>query len=214
MRGILALACALLTACGPGALPAPAIYSVQPAETPANVAAEIALALEAILPFRLDYADEAAAVDWPTLQLAGASIPLEPTAQRNVFRARIPAGLDPGTHDVVVRLSDGRSAVLADAFEVTPALRLSGFEFDTIPDQQVGVPFDITLRAQGMDAAAFSGFADLSASRGEIAPQQTGRFIRGVRTETVTLDASNRAMALTARNGGSQGRSNAFTVTP
>ncbi|MFO7791635.1 MAG: hypothetical protein R6W73_01450 [Candidatus Saliniplasma sp.] len=103
--------------------------------------------------------------------------------------------------------------------DVDPAAALY-FEFDTIENQEAGVPFEITITAyDGHDNLAedYSGIADLTDDTGTIDPVETDVFTGGTWTGEVTIMEAQNVMEITAvdqDDPGITGTSNEFTVEP
>lgn len=86
-----------------------------------------------------------------------------------------------------------------------------------IGTQKAGKAFPVRITAQNVDYSqntAFSGTVDLSTTAGGVAPQVSGAFVNGVRTENVTVTEPGTGETITARQTGgtASGTSNAFTV--
>ncbi|PTL79062.1 hypothetical protein [Vitiosangium sp. GDMCC 1.1324] len=80
-------------------------------------------------------------------------------------------------------------------------LQVTGLRIEPIPDQVRGVPFIVTLRAEGPDAARFAGRVQLSSSKGHVSPNLSDPFSKGVRQERVVLDKQSGNVVLTVRVG-------------
>ena len=61
----------------------------------------------------------------------------------------LPSVLPEGTYDVTVELGDGRLSTATGAFQVTQGFWPIGYTIDMIGGQTSGVPFGVTIRAQG-----------------------------------------------------------------
>jgi hypothetical protein len=124
------------------------------------------------------------------------------------------AGLTPGTYQNTIVASigsiQGRSSVIIN----TPVL--DHFTFDPInPTHYTGIPFQVTIRAQDINAnpvVTFNGPVSLSESTGTLQPQQTGAFTNGVWTGSLTISQASNAINITAREGAIIGTSNTFNV--
>jgi hypothetical protein len=86
-----------------------------------------------------------------------------------------------------------------------------------IGTQKAGTAFPIRIIAQNgdySDNTAFTGTADLSTTAGAVTPPVSGRFVNGVRTETltVTMPGTGRTIGAKRTGGTESGTSNAFTV--
>jgi 5'-nucleotidase/UDP-sugar diphosphatase len=89
------------------------------------------------------------------------------------------------------------------------------FVFDTIADQEAGVPFEITITAhdaEGIVDASYTGKANLTDLTGTISPTTTGNFTQGVWTGEVTITKAYTDNTITASHGGITGPSNDFDV--
>ncbi|HYO59259.1 hypothetical protein [Archangium sp.] len=93
-------------------------------------------------------------------------------------------------------------------------LLVTGLRIDPIPDQVRGVPFTITLRAEGPEAALFEGQVQLSTNKGRVSPNLSNSFSKGVRQEQVVLDKQGGNVVLTVRVGNTLvAQSNPFKVS-
>lgn len=89
------------------------------------------------------------------------------------------------------------------------------FVFDTIADQEAGVPFEITITAhdaEGIVAASYTGKANLTDLTGTISPTTTDNFTKGVWTGEVTITKAYTDNIITASHGEITGPSNDFDV--
>lgn len=80
-------------------------------------------------------------------------------------------------------------------------LRVTSLSIDPIEDQLRDVPFVITLRADGPDAARFSGQVQITSNKGHVSPNVSNAFSGGVRQERVVLDKQGGQVVLTVRVG-------------
>lgn len=80
-------------------------------------------------------------------------------------------------------------------------LRVTGLHIEPIPDQVRDVPFLITLRAEGPEAAWFTGQVQISSNKGRVSPNVSNAFSGGVRQERVVLDKQGGQVVLTVRVG-------------
>ena len=217
----LLVAFSMLGACGAPPLPDPKILSIAPTEMVACEGTTVSVTVQAVLPTHLDYnkSQVTATVD---LQLRIGPVAVGPGKYVNggTLTAAVPPVLAPGLYDVGLQLWDQRAeAVLPSAFTVkpNPTLTEPGYSISAIADQRSGVPFNITFRALGPNAATFSCRASLSSNRGPISPSATGRFEQGVRTEQVVLDFvnTNPSTIISVLDAdGNFGLSNPFRVNP
>jgi hypothetical protein len=91
------------------------------------------------------------------------------------------------------------------------------FDFQVIPSQQAGTPFNITITAKdayGNTATSFSGIATLRDNTGTINPIVTGSFSHGVWTGPVVITHCQPDVVITATAGWKVGTSNSFAVEP
>ncbi len=231
LRKTALLSILLLCACEPASSPAPNIVSIEPEEVMRGEAATIALELDAPLPMKVDYGKRTATLlGTPSLRIGGQEVGLLGLEQDGTLLATVPANLMVGLQDVQLALGDGSESIREhgltvlppppspmtqlDGGSTEPQLLLTGLQIDPIPDQVRGVPFDITLRAEGHQAAAFAGQALISTNKGRITPNMSGAFTQGVRREQVVLDKQGGGVILTVRVGDSIiARSNPFKVS-
>lgn len=221
---LLALCC--LVSCESPVLPPPTIVSVMPERIAEGGASVLTIEVSAVLPVSVDYEENQAAVAPLTLFIAGEQTEVAFSQQGGRLVASVPAGLARGAYDVEVALADGREAVREQAFSVVaPAeLRpedlpvrggLTGFQIDTIGDQVEGVPFKVTIRAQGPEASSFQGTGVVRATKGQGAPITTGAFAGGVVQQEVTFDKPSAQIVLLVEDSlGNMGMSNPFRVRP
>jgi len=222
---LLVLCC--LAGCEPAELPSPSIVSVMPERIAEGGASVLTIEVSAVLPVSVDYDSETAAVAPLTLFIAGEQTEVAFSQQEGRLVAAAPTGLARGAYDVEVALADGREAVREEAFSVVaPAdLRpedlpvrggLTGFQIDAIGEQVAGVPFKVTIRAQGPEASSFQGTGVVvRATKGEGAPLTTGAFSGGVVQQEVTFDQPSAQIVLLVEDSlGNVGLSNPFKVRP
>ncbi|MFY1829647.1 hypothetical protein ACN47A_27275 [Myxococcus fulvus] len=92
---------------------------------------------------------------------------------------------------------------------------ITGYEFEPIPDQAIGQPFAITVRAVGPRAAEFTDKVDLSISKnnGNVSPTSLDKFVGGICVQNLAIDAQGANVVLTVTDRfGVQSSSNAFKV--
>ena len=206
-----------LCACGPASLPPPRILSISPSEMVACEGAAVTVDAELVLPTHLDYGhSEASANPDIALRIGAVQVGSGKYSPGGLLLADVPPIFAPGTYDVGLRVSDGRpEAIVAGGFAVKPTPYPDAYAIDFVLDQTAGQPFAITLRATGSNAPAYNCTVALSSSRGSLSPSQSRPFLRGVRTEWVTIDTPRAGVVITARDdNGGQGSSNAFRVNP
>jgi hypothetical protein len=223
-----AVPCVLLLmvcACDASELPAPTLSGVTPAEMSQDAAEPLTVTVrfKAQLPVKLDYSLRAAEQDKGlSLRLANeelSNVTVTPGTEESSATAVVPPGRLPvGQHALRLTLADGRVAELPDAFTVRPPPAVTGYAFDTIPDQNAGVAFPITVRAQGNDPSKFNGFLMLSSNRDaqnrQVVPsQRIGPFQAGEYQMNLTIAMQNGNVTLIVDDEtGKQGRSNPFKV--
>ena len=238
LRKIALLSTLVLCACEPYTSPAPNIVSIEPEEVVSGEAVTIAIQLDAPLPVKVDYGAKAATVVMPTLRIGGQSVTPTYVEQDGMLLAHLPGSLSAGIQDVRLELGDGSGSISEQGLTVLPVppelelrntdsgstdpdaepgrpLRVTGLRIDPIPDQLRGVPFSITLRTEGPEAALFEGQVQLSTNKGRISPNLSNRFRKGVRQEQVVLDKPGGNVVLTVRVGPELiAQSNPFKVSP
>ena len=102
------------------------------------------------------------------------------------------------------------------ATAVYELVTLDHFEFNTIPNQTSGTPFNITITAidqYGDTYTNFNSAVTLSVNKGSITPTTTSNFINGVLSNfQVTIPDANTGVIITATCSGKTGSSNSFDV--
>jgi hypothetical protein len=180
----------VLCACGSSELPLPSIKSIAPPSMAANESILLTVDLDASPPARLDYGKSSAEL----LTSAKVSIGdrqfdvLQVEEQGKRLFVELPSGLPVGPQELRVTFSDGRQAVFASGFEITPALDITGLFIYPIGPQVRLKSFTIRIQMQGPDAELFQGRVKLSTNKGNITPTVTGPFQQGVRTQEVVMD--------------------------
>lgn len=184
------LALGLLAACSGDTLPPPTVVSVSPADRPASSSGPVTVTLDAVLPTLVDYGASAATVDERlTLKIGPRSFGPRVWTDAGVVTDFLPSVLPEGRYDVTVQLGDGRSATAASAFHVTAGAWPVGYTIDTIPSQNSGVPFGVTIRAQGAPDGGYGGTVSLSVAGARVAPVTSGPFVAGVLVQVITVTA-------------------------
>jgi hypothetical protein len=199
-----------LCACG-SSVPPPLIQSVSPAQAPTNVPTAITVRLEPTFPMTFDYGKRTVALDTRVTLRLGDQVLMVDTVEPQQLTAVVPAGLPAGAQEVRVTLADGREGVLSQGFTVLGAPE-AAFTFDPIPEQLVGEPFTVTIRASGPDARRFEDTVRLESGKGRLLPRTSGRFNAGVRTEQLTLDQPGLNWVTATDAAGNQGSSEPFHV--
>jgi hypothetical protein len=166
------------------------VVSVEPSQRPASSSGSVTVTLDAILPTVVDYGAGSATVgDALSLKIGGR--PFGPTrwVDAGVVTDFLPSVLPEGRYDVTVQLGDGRLATATDAFRVTTGFWPTGYIIDTIPSQRSGVPFGVTIRAQGAPDGGYGGTVSLAVfpSGAEVSPTISGPFAAGLRVEVITV---------------------------
>ena len=136
-------------------------------------------------------------------------------ADAGVITDFLPSVLPPGSYDVTVELGDGRLTTATDAFVVTQGIWPTGYTIDMIGDQTSGIPFGVTIRAQGVpDGGSYGGTVNLSVPGATVTPTISGPFTAGVRVEVITVTVGNpRTVHLEVSDlGGRRGQSLNFQV--
>ena len=189
-RSALALLALALAGCSGASLPAQSIVSVDPAQRPASSSGPVTVTLDAVLPTLVDHGAGTATVD-DRLTLKIGPRPFAPTrwSGAGVVTDVLPTVLSEGSYDVTVELGDGRAATARSAFRVTAGDWPVGYTVDTIPTQRSGVPFGVTIRAQGAPDGGYGGTVNLAVSGAQLTPTLSGPFVAGVRVEVITVTA-------------------------
>jgi hypothetical protein len=188
MRRTPAFFLALLVACSGGTLPDPSIGSVEPTQRPASGSGPVTVSIDAVLPTVVDYGAQSATVDDRlSLRIGPRAFGPDRWVDGGVVTAFLPSLLPEGTYDVTVQLGDGRTATASNAFTVTPGRWPTGYTVDSIPAENSGVAFGVTLRAVGPNAPSFGGTVNLEVPGATVTPTISGPFEAGVRVETITV---------------------------
>ncbi len=184
------VALGLLTGCSGGTLPPPTVVSVSPAARPASSSGPVTVTLDAVLPTLVDYGASAATVDDRlTLKIGPRAFGPSVWTDAGVVTDFLPSVLSEGRYDITVQLGDGRSATATNAFQVTAGAWPVGYTIDTIPSQTSGVPFGVTIRAQGAPDGGYGGTVSLSVPGARVAPVTSGPFVTGVLVQVITVTA-------------------------
>lgn len=225
-RKIALLPALLLCACATGS-PAPNILSVEPQEVVHGEAATISVKLDALPPVKIDYGKRTATL-LATLRVGDQEVSIDRMEQDGTLVATLPPDLSEGTHDIALSLEEDETVhaqgltVLPPPPELAPLLgdsangqvSLTAIQIDPIGDQLVGLPFVITLRVEGPDAALFAGQVQITTSKGRVTPNLSSPFHQGTREERIVLDQLGNVV-LTVRAGDKLvATSNPFNVLP
>jgi hypothetical protein len=105
----------------------------------------------------------------------------------------------------------------SSAFGVAPAA-LDHFSIGSIAAQVAGTPFAIAITAQDVNnntVTNFTGNVNLSTTAGAITPAQSGSFVNGQRTESVSVSVAGtgKTITVTQLGGTKSGVSGSFNVT-
>lgn len=187
---LLALA---LAACNGAALSPPAVVSVSPPDRAASSSGPVTVTVDAVLPTVADHGAQTVTVD-DRLTMKIGPRPFGPShwADGGVIADFLPSVLPEGTYDITVELGDGRLATASGAFRVTQGFWPIGYTIDMIGGQTSGVPFGITMRAQGAPDGGYAGTVFLSVNGGAtLSPSISGPFNAGVRVEVITVTVDN-----------------------
>ena len=206
----------LLLGCGGDSLPAVSIASVVPPGMVASDPTAVRVQVEAQLGFQVDFgqgtlsADSLMQVMVGPLALGDGTYP-----PGGLVEGVLPTVIAPGTYDVTLAMNDGRTAVRHGAFTVDAGVWPASYSVDAIGDQQSGVPFSITLRAEGARAAGFRGNVLLGLiGDGTLTPDVSGAFDAGVCVEMVTVTGTGEFSLTASDIAGDNGQSAPFTVAP
>ena len=236
LQKIALLSTLVLCACEPYASPLPNIVSIEPEEVVSGETATIALTLDAPLPVKVDYGHGTATLLTPTLLIGGQEVTITHVEQDGTLRASVPGSLSAGPQDVRLEMGDGSESISEQGLTVLPQppdiapwsedggpadpggegrpLLVTGIRIDPIPDQVSGVPFSVTLRAEGPEAALFEGQVQLTTNKMGIDPKLSRPFSKGVRQEQVRIDKQGGNVVLIVRVGPSLiAQSNPFKVS-
>lgn len=213
MRKLVALAAlVLLAACQDW--PEPVIHSVSPSEMRASEATALDLRAELPLPTVVDYGEGTLEVDTRvTVSIGTLEVPTL-AISKDVISTRVPSVLAPGSYDVKVTLGDGRTAVRPGGLTVVEGEWPEGYSIDPIGSQQRLVPFTLTVRATGANAAAFRGNVRLeTGAGGSIGPRVSEPFVDGVLTQQVVVNSTQSSVIIRVTDiAGHEGTSNTFLL--
>lgn len=213
MRKLVALAAlVLLAACQDW--PEPVIHSVSPSEMRASEATALDLRAELPLPTVVDYGEGTLEVDTRvTVSIGTLEVPTL-AISKDVISTRVPSVLAPGSYDVKVTLGDGRTAVRPGGLTVVEGEWPEGYTIDPIGSQQRLVPFTLTVRATGPNAAAFRGNVRLeTGAGGSIGPRVSEPFVDGVLTQQVVVNSTQSSVIIRVTDiAGHEGTSNTFLL--
>jgi len=189
---VLPLLSLALLACNGATLPTPSVVSVSPPDRPASSSGPVTVTVDAVLPTVADHGAQTVTVD-DRLTMKIGPRPFGPThwADAGVIADFLPTVLPEGTYDITVELGDGRLATAAGAFQVTQGFWPIGYTIDMIGGQTSGVPFGVTMRAQGAPDGGYGGTVNLSVAGATVSPTISGPFNAGVLVEVITVTVDN-----------------------
>ena len=210
------LAALCLAGCSGATLPAPTVVSVSPAERPASSSGPVTVTVDAILPTLADHGLDTVTVDDSlTLKIGPRAFGPSRWADAGVITDFLPSVLPEGSYDVTVELGDGRLTTATGAFQVTRGAWPVGYTIDMIGAQTSGLPFGVTIRAQGAPDGGYSGTVFLSVPGATVSPTISGPFDGGFRVEVITVTvgtAGPHHLEVSDLSGGPGGRSLDFFV--
>lgn len=173
-------------------LPPPTVVSVEPAQRAASASGQVTVVLDAVLPTVADYGANSASVDdRMTLRIGTRVFGPAHWTDGGVVSDFLPSVLPDGRYDVSLELGDGRTATATDAFTVTPGEWPVSYSIDTIPDETSGVPFGVTIRANGPVDGGFRGTVSLDILGATVSPSISGPFQNGLRVEVITVTVTH-----------------------
>jgi hypothetical protein len=192
------------------------VRSIEPASIQEGSAPVLRVAFDAIRPASADYGASTLEVDTGLEVRIGDQLMFSADAfEGNEVSAPAPFGLQPGQWDVSVQLADGRRGTLPGGLMVTPGDFPVGYVIERIADQTHSQPFDVTIHAEGANAATYTGVLQLQTNHGKITPDVTPAFSGGSVTVSVTMTGVDKAMMITAKDAaGTQADSNTFQINP
>jgi hypothetical protein len=206
----------LLVGCGTESLPPVSIASVVPSGMVASDPTAVSVQVEAQLGFQVDFgtgglsADSAMQVTVGPLALGDGMYP-----PGGLVKGVLPTVIAPGSYDVTLTMGDGRTAVRHGAFTVDAGTWPASYSIDAVGAQESGVPFSVTLRAEGARAAGFRGNVLLGLiGDGTLTPEVSGAFDAGVCVDVVTVTGTGEFSLTASDIAGDNGQSAPFTVAP
>jgi hypothetical protein len=214
MRTLVSIATLLLLAACQD-WPEPVIRSVSPSEMRASEATVLDLDAELPLPTVVDYGKGTLEVDTRvSVSIGTLEVPALAVSSKGVISTRVPSMLVPGRYDVKVTLGDGRTAMRPGGLTVVEGEWPEGYSIDPIGPQQRLVPFTLTVRATGANAAAFRGNVRLdTGAGGSIGPRVSEPFVDGVLTQQVVMDSIQSSVVIRVTDIARHvGTSNTFTL--
>ena len=205
-----------LAGCSGATLPEPTVVSVSPAERPASSSGPVTVTLDAVLPTLADHGLDTVTVDDRlSVKIGPRAFGPSRWADAGVITDFLPSVLPEGGYDVTVELGDGRLSTAVGAFQVTRGGWPVGYTIDMIGAQTSGVPFGVTVRAQGAPDGGYSGTVFLSVPGAAVSPTISGPFDGGFRVEVITVTVGTSGpyhLEVSDLSGGPGGRSLDFFV--
>jgi len=205
-----------LTACSGATLPAPTVVSVSLTERPASSSGPVTVTVDAVLPTLADHGLDTVTVDDRlSVKIGPRAFGPSRWADAGVITDFLPSVLPEGSYDVTVELGDGRLSTASGAFQVTRGAWPVGYTIDMIGAQTSGVPFGVTVRAQGAPDGGYSGTVFLSVPGATVSPTISGPFDGGFRVEVITVTVGTSGphhLEVSDLSGGPGGRSLDFFV--
>ena len=141
----------------------------------------------------------------------------ELTLPQGLVEGTLPTVIPKGTYNVTVKMGDGRTAVLPNAFSVDGGSWPFGYGIDNIGNQHSGVSFSVTVRAFGPGPRDpnFDGNVLLELlGDGTLTPTISDAFSAGSLTQSVTVTGTGQFMLQVSDINGGNGQSRTFRVTP
>lgn len=212
-RAALASFLVLFTGCSDW--PEPVIRSITPAQMVASQTTAVEVRADLPLPTTVDYADGTASVDAAAvLRIGRQELGSGVYPKDGVFTVEVPTVFEPGSYDVTITLEDGRQAILPQGFTVSEGAWPEGYTIDPVGPQRRLVPFDVTIRATGANAASFRGNVRLEVPAGaSVGPALSGQFVDGVLTQQVVINTTRAEELLIVTDvAGNRSTSNTFQV--
>jgi hypothetical protein len=205
----------LLLASGCQDWPDPEIRAVSPPQMPASEYTPIEISADLPLPATVDY--EKGTVDVSTAvkaEIGSLELAAPTFIRKGVLATQVPTLLAPGSYDVRLTLSDGRVATAPSAFTVLEGQWPDTYSIDPIDTQAPFVPFTITVRAQGANAASFHGNVRFESGPGvNFGPKVSDPFVDGVLTQQVVFGAASSSAVLVVTDlAGHRVSSNTFQL--
>jgi hypothetical protein len=199
-------------------LPPVSIQSVSPQDMVASQPTQVSVQVDAELAFQVDYGQGALTPD-SEMQVFIGPQPLGSGTYppQGLVEGTLPTVIPKGTYNVTVKMGDGRTAVLPNAFSVDGGSWPFGYGIETIADQHSGVPFSVTVHAFGPGPRDpnFNGNVLLRIlGDGNVTPTVSDAFSGGVLTQNVTVTGTGEFMLQASDINGGNGQSAPFSVTP